>query len=117
MASSDGKISFAGTVLNNGNRHFCAFFRTEEEQMRTLLPFIREGLAAGEKAIHIVNAKTCDEHRRRLIAAGIDVASAEKSGQLEVVAWPNSELLGGGEFDPRPPIRVSLPRATSCSRP
>jgi hypothetical protein len=100
MASSDEKISFAGTVINNGNRHFCAFFRTADEEMRTLLPFIREGLDAGEKAIHIVNAKTCDEHRRRLTAAGIDVAAAEKSGQLEVVPWPNSDLLGGGEFDP-----------------
>ena len=106
MASSDGKISFAGTVLSNGNRHFCAFFRTEDEEMRTLLPFIREGLDAGEKAIHIVNAKTCDEHRRRLIAAGVDVASAEKSGQLEVVAWPNSELLGGGAFDPERALRL-----------
>ena len=99
MATSVGKINFAGTVIN-GSRHFCAFFRSEDEEMRTLLPFIREGLAAGEKAIHIANVKTCDEHRRRLSAAGIDVASAEQSGQLDVIAWPNSDLLGGGEFDP-----------------
>jgi hypothetical protein len=99
MASSDGKINLAGTRIN-GSRHFCAFFRTEDEELRTLLPFIREGLDAGEKAVHIVNAKTRDEHRRRLIAAGVDVASAERSGQFDVVAWPNSDLLGGGEFDP-----------------
>jgi DcmR-like sensory protein len=99
MATPDRKINLAGTVIN-GSRHFCAFFRSEDEELRTLLPFIREGLAAGEKAIHIVNAKTRDDHRRRLIAAGIDVASAERSGQLDVVAWPNSDLLGGGEFDP-----------------
>jgi hypothetical protein len=99
MATPDRKINLAGTVIN-GSRHFCAFFRSEDEELRTLLPFIREGLAAGEKAIHIVNAKTCDEHRARLTAAGIDVASAEGSGQLDVIAWPNSDLLGGGEFDP-----------------
>lgn len=99
MATSDGKINLAGTVIN-GSRHFCAFFRSEDEELRTLLPFIREGLAAGEKAIHIVNAKTFEEHRRRLIAAGIDVVAAERSGQLDVVAWPNSDLLGGGDFDP-----------------
>jgi hypothetical protein len=99
MTTPDGKINFAGTVIN-GSRHFCAFFRSEDEELRALLPFIRDGLEAGEKALHIVNAKTCDEHRRRLSAAGIDVASAEESGQLDVIAWPNSDLLGGGEFDP-----------------
>jgi hypothetical protein len=99
MATSDGKINLAGTVIN-GSRHFCAFFRNEDEEMRTLLPFIRDGLAAGEKAVHVVNAKTLEKYRRRLSAAGIDVASDERSGQLEIVAWPNSDLLGGGDFDP-----------------
>src|SRR5438067_2457616 len=99
MATPDRKINFAGTVIN-GSRHFCAFFRGEDEEMRTLRPFIRDGLAAGEKAIHTVNAKTCEEHRRRLRAAGIDVAAAEQSGQLDIIAWPNSDLLGGGKFDP-----------------
>src|SRR5437588_10468104 len=99
MASSDRKIDFAGTVIN-GSRHFCAFFRSEDEELRTLLPFIREGLAAGEKAVHVVDAKTRDEYRQRLSAAGIDVAALEQSGQLEIVAWPDSHLLYGGEFDP-----------------
>ncbi|MEA2326598.1 MAG: hypothetical protein QOE68_1557 [Thermoanaerobaculia bacterium] len=105
MANTDRKINLAGTVIN-GSRHFCAFFRSEDEGLRTLLPFIREGLAAGEKAVHVVNAKTRDDHRRRLIAAGIDVASAEQSGQLDVVAWPNSDLLGGGEFDPERALQL-----------
>ncbi|MEA2336813.1 MAG: hypothetical protein QOE82_820 [Thermoanaerobaculia bacterium] len=99
MATSDRKINLAGTVLN-GSRHFCAFFHNKDEELRTLLPFILEGLAAGEKAIHVVNAETRDEHRRRLSAAGIDVAAVEQSGQLEVVAWPDSYLLEGGQFNP-----------------
>jgi hypothetical protein len=99
MATSDGKMNLAGTVIN-GSRHFCAFFRSEDEELRTLLPFIREGLAAGEKAVHVVNAKTLEDYRRRLSAGGIDVAADEKSGQLDIVAWPSSDLLGGGEFDP-----------------
>jgi MEDS: MEthanogen/methylotroph, DcmR Sensory domain len=99
MAASNRKINLAGTVLN-GSRHFCAFFHNKDEELRTLLPFILEGLAAGEKAIHFVNAETREEHRRRLIAAGIDVAAVEQSGQLEVVAWPDSHLLEGDEFNP-----------------
>jgi hypothetical protein len=99
MASSERKINFAGTVIN-GSRHFCAFFRNEDEELRTLLPFIREGLDAGEKAIHVVNSKTREEYRHRLTAAGIDVAQAEQSGQFDIVAWPDSHLLHGGRFDP-----------------
>ena len=105
MATSDRKITLAGTVVN-GSRHFCAFFHNKDEELRTLLPFIREGLDAGEKAIHIVNAKTLEEHRRRLSAAGIDVAEVAQSGQLEIVAWPDSQLLEGGEFDPERALKM-----------
>jgi hypothetical protein len=99
MATSDRKIHLGGTVLN-GSRHFCAFFHNRDEELRTLLPFILEGLAAGEKAIHVVNGETRDEYRRRLSAAGIDVDAVEQSGQLEIVAWPDSHLLEGGQFAP-----------------
>lgn len=99
MATSDRKINLATTVLN-GSRHFCAFFHDENEELRTLLPFIREGLAAREKALHVVNAETRDRYRDRLRAAGLDVESVEQSGQLEVVAWPDNHVRDGGEFDP-----------------
>jgi len=99
MATSDRKINFGGTVIN-GSRHFCAFFHNKDEELRTLLPFIREGLDAGEKAIHVVNAEMGGEYRARLTAGGLDVAAVEESGQLDVIAWPESHLLTGGEFDP-----------------
>src|SRR5258706_8178682 len=99
MAASDKRLNLAGTVVD-GSRHFCAFFHNKDEELRTLLPFILEGLAAGEKAIHVVNAETRDEHRRNLSAAGIDIDAVEQSGQLEVVTWPDSHLLEGGQFNP-----------------
>jgi hypothetical protein len=99
MAASDKNIHLGGTVLN-GSRHFCAFFHNEDEELRTLLPFILEGLAAGEKAIHVLNAEIRGKHRGRLSAAGIDVAALEQSGQLEIVAWPDGHLLEGGQFNP-----------------
>lgn len=98
--ASEGGTNLAGMVVN-GSRHFCAFFRTEDEEFWTLLPFIREGLDAGEKAIHILSATTREHYRRRLTEdGGIDVAAAEQSGQFDIVAWPNSHLLDGGTFDP-----------------
>jgi len=105
MATSDGRIDLAGTVVN-GSRHFCAFFHNKDEELRTLLPFIREGLDAGEKAIHVICAEIDSEYRARLREAGIDVAAVEKSGQLDVIAWPNSHLLAGGEFDPAHALKM-----------
>jgi hypothetical protein len=39
-------------------RHICAFFHSKEEEYRTLLDFIKEGLEQREKAVHIVDAVT-----------------------------------------------------------
>ncbi len=89
MATSDRRINFAGIVLN-GNRHLCAFFHSEEEELRALLPFMLDGLAAGEKVIYLVNAHRIEEHRNRLMDGGIDVEAIEQSGQVEVIGWPPS---------------------------
>lgn len=59
-----------------------------------LAPFILEGLAAGEKAIHIVNADLREPYKRRMTEVGIDFDSVGRSGQLEVTCWPQSERRG-----------------------
>jgi len=90
-------ISLAGSQLGE-LRHVCAFFSTEEEEYHVLLPFIRDGLACGDKAVHVVNPHQHDEHFRRLAAAGIDVATAQRTGQLDVRI--NTEAyLRDGKFD------------------
>ena len=88
MATSNSKTNLA-TVFN-GNHHLCAFFHSEEEEDRTLLPFMVEGLAAGEKVVYLVNVNDIEEHRERLIDRGVDVEGAEGNGQLEVIGWPPS---------------------------
>ena len=57
-------------------------------------PFILDGLAAGEKAIHIVNTSLREAYNRRMIGAGVDIDGLERSGQLEVMAWPTSPQHG-----------------------
>src|SRR5271165_1986952 len=90
-------ISFAGSQLAE-TRHVCAFFHTEEEEYRVLLPFIKDGFACGHKAVHVVNPDQRSEHLERLIAAGIDPAAAEQTGQLELRI--NTETyLREGQFD------------------
>jgi hypothetical protein len=87
-------IRFAGSILDT-RRHVCAFFHSAEEEYRVLLPFIKDGFDRGEKAFHIVDPKLRAEHRRRLESAGIDVASAETSGQFELRNWADAYLRDG----------------------
>jgi hypothetical protein len=94
---STAPISFAGSQLAE-TRHVCAFFHSEEEEYRVLLPFIKDGFACGDKAVHVVNPDQRSKHLERLIAAGIDPAAAERSGQLELRI--NTETyLRDGKFD------------------
>ena len=90
-------ISIAGSQLAR-TRHVCAFFNSEEEEYRVLLPFIRDGFACGHKAVHVVNPDQRSRHLNRLITAGIDPAAAERNAQLEVRI--NTETyLRDGQFD------------------
>ena len=96
----DGQIEtvrLAGSVLHR-SRHVCAFFHKKDEEYQVLLPFVKEGFEQGHKAFHIVDPEHRDEHLRRLREAGIDVAEAERSGQLEVRRWEDA-YLREGHFD------------------
>ena len=94
---SNQPIRFAGSVLG-AQRHVCAFFHTSDEEYRVLLPFIKEGFECGERAFHIVGPKLREEHVRRLVSAGIDVAAVEQSGQFELRNWADA-YLRDGHFD------------------
>jgi len=90
-------ISFAGSQLAE-TRHVCAFFNSEEEEYRVLLPFIKDGFGCGHKAVHVVNPHQRSEHLQRLVAAGIDPAAAERSGQFELKTSTEA-YLRDGRFD------------------
>ena len=96
--SGSRQIRLAGSILGY-RAHICAFFSTAEDAYRVLLPFIREGLECGEKAVHTIDPKRCEEHIQRLESAGIDVAAVQKNDQLELRDWTNTHL-NGGQFDP-----------------
>jgi hypothetical protein len=94
-----GPVRLAGTNLGD-RAHICAFFNSREEAYRVLLPFVKEGLDAGEKAVHTVDPRQREEHRHRLALAGIDVAGIERNDQLELRDWTNTHLANG-KFDPQ----------------
>jgi MEDS: MEthanogen/methylotroph, DcmR Sensory domain len=90
-------IRLAGSVLNE-KRHICAFFRTTEEKYQVLLPFIKDGFDRGEKAFHVVDPNSREDHLQRLKAAGIDTDTTEQSGQLKLFDW-NDAYFPDGRFD------------------
>lgn len=97
MSKTTAPISLAGSQLDKV-RHVCAFFSSEDEEYRVLLPFIRNGLECGDKAVHVVNPHQREEHLQRLVAAGIDPTGVQQTGQLEIKV--NSEVyLRDGRFD------------------
>jgi MEDS: MEthanogen/methylotroph, DcmR Sensory domain len=97
--SSDGEppIHLGGTTLGP-SRHICAFFNGPDDHYRALLPFIVDGFACGDKAVHIIDPRRRDDHVQRLRSAGLDAATAELAGQLELLGWPDAHLQGGS-FD------------------
>ncbi len=97
MKNSLPPIHIAGSQLCE-SRHVCAFFNSEDEKYRVLLPFIKDGFDCGDRALHVVNPDQHGDHLRRLTAAGIDPAAARQSGQLELRS--NIEAyLQDGRFD------------------
>jgi hypothetical protein len=90
-------MSLAGSVVHD-TRHICAFFNDEDEEYRVLLPFINEGLAIGDKAIHVVGADHSRDHLQRLAVSGIDAGRATERGQLEVRSTADT-YLRDGHFD------------------
>ena len=90
-------ISLAGSQLGEV-RHVCAFFTDDEEEYRVLLPFIREGLSCGDKAVSVINPEAREDHLQRLAEAGIDSSAPQQSGQLQILV--NTEVyLRDGRFD------------------
>ena len=97
MKNLEPSVPFGGSPLSD-NRHVCAFFHSDEEEYRVLLPFIKNGFDCGDRAVHIVNPHQRQEHLQRLVSAGIDTTAAEQSGQLKLQTSTEA-YLRDGRFD------------------
>ena len=97
MKTVAAPVPFVGSQLGHV-RHVCAFFNSADEEYRVLLPFIKDGFACGDRAVHVIKPGERSDHLRRLAAAGIDTAAAERSGQLELRTSTDT-YLHNGRFD------------------
>jgi hypothetical protein len=85
---------FAGSTLGS-RAHICAFFNNPDEEYEVLIPFVKDGLELGEKAVHTIDPRRRNEHLRRLASAGIDIEAASRNGQFELRDWTNTHLRDG----------------------
>jgi len=94
-----GAVQLAKTIIDT-RCHVCAFFRGSNEEYKTLIPFLKEGLDLGDKAVEILEPARRPEHVRRLTEAGIAVKRVLERGQLELRGWKDT-YLRTGRFDLR----------------
>jgi MEDS: MEthanogen/methylotroph, DcmR Sensory domain len=97
MAQNSKQVTLARSEVDR-RCHVCAFFHSREDEYKVMLPFLKEGLEAGEKVFQIIDQRQRDERLRRLTDAGVDAAAAEQNGLLEVRSWENAHL-SDGRFD------------------
>ncbi len=90
-------VTLAGSALTCPC-HVCAFYDGADAQYRSLLPFLKEGIEAGDRIVSFVDAEMREARRKRLRDDGIDVEAAERYGQLEMMTWDHL-YLRGGRFD------------------
>jgi hypothetical protein len=55
MTDRAAPITIAGSPLAD-TRHVCAFFDSEEQEYRVLLPFVTDGIDRGDEAVHLTGA-------------------------------------------------------------
>jgi hypothetical protein len=96
--NSGQSIHLAGFNLGK-HRHVCAFFNSQEQEDKVLVPFLKEGIDQGEKVFFSIEPESRQHLMEKLSVAGIQVAQAEKRGQLEMKKW-DEVYVRDGHFAP-----------------
>jgi PAS domain S-box-containing protein len=95
--------------------HLCTTHETLAEEIAVAVPFVRHGLARGERCISIGEEKTTRRLTKALVDVGVMVARERRRGALQVVADLHLFRLLSGEFDPRAMVEF-LRQAASRAR-
>ena len=90
-------IRLGGSELRN-HRHICALVDGPVEDDPSLMAFVLEGLAEGDRALHVVDPNERTAYLAALRTNGVEVDATMASRQLEVRTWAES-YLRGGRFD------------------
>jgi hypothetical protein len=97
MSPTNRVVQLAGSTVDC-SCHACAFFHSSEDEYRTLLPFLKDGIESGDKTFQIVDKGRYEERRRVLTDNGVDFSSSESARQIEIRPWEEA-YLRGSRFD------------------
>ena len=96
MADQLGGSGSEGLGLGD---HAAFFFKSNEERLAFVIPYIVAGLKNLERCVYIVNDNTVPEILGAFRKAGIDIGAATANGALSVVTTHDT-YLRHGIFDP-----------------
>lgn len=111
MTQNDRTVQLAGATIPC-RCHVCGFFNSRDEEYAVYLPFMKQGLENGDRAMQIASARQNEEQLVRLRDAGAGVNAAQANGQLEALPWDRAHLRGG-RFDPDAMIELLEEVATA----
>ncbi len=96
MSPGAPPVCLAGTPLGDA-RHVCAFFGSDDEEYRVLLPFIKDGFDCGDRTIHSCTrtsgTTTCGGWPRR------DRHGGRRGARPAPTAHQHRHYLRDGRFD------------------
>jgi PAS domain S-box-containing protein len=88
------------TELKQGD-HICLIYETMAEQLAAAVPFLKQGLAQGERrCLYVAGHPSVEMIAQALAAAGVDVGHEREQGTLWMPTKEES-YLKGGKFDPQ----------------
>lgn len=114
MTQTNMMVRLAGVTIPC-RCHVCGFFNSRDEEYQVFVPFMKEGLENGDRAMQIASARQNEEQLVRLEEAGAGAKAARQSGQLEALPWDQAHLRGG-RFDPDAMIALLEEVATANER-
>jgi len=84
-----------GGVLIPVRGHFAPIYSSDEGALRLTLPFLADGLRAGQTSFIAAHDEILDSYLAALAGEpGIDVEKAKKSGQLVILTWESDSAEG-----------------------
>lgn len=93
MFSAAIELGVPGVELRPGD-HICAFYPSLAERDRILLPYLNEGLTAGDKCVCVVDS-TDPQALIKSLTIGADLDQGQSVPQLEVSGSEDTYLAGG----------------------
>ncbi len=87
--------------------HICAIFESHTQQSEVMVPFIANGLRAGQQCVWVGPRESAEWLRAGLAEAGGDLPTLEASGQLTLISEVDF-YLRGGVFEPERTIDLML---------